>query len=155
MHEAERAGWQGPSLKLIFSLAAVIVLGMGLYAFWRYTESERWVQSSLVEMEKIGKLRDAEGCIDAIHTWRGECAANKTLCENAIPLAMFHCLEQQDRAETCAALPRDMVTGGWLMDRCRERGTPCKVMKQCTCAAAYRALDSFCRADQRGVQVEL
>jgi hypothetical protein len=152
---AERAGWEGPSLTMILSLIGTVVLAMGIFAFWRYTESERWVQASLLEMEKLGKERDPEGCIDATQDWRANCAANKTLCENAIPLAMYHCLEQADRASACAALPRDVATGGWLMERCRERGTPCKVMKQCTCAASYRALDSFCRAGQRGVQVEL
>ncbi|MEZ4451176.1 MAG: hypothetical protein R3B09_16980 [Nannocystaceae bacterium] len=155
MQVAQSAGWQGPSLTTIFSLVGAIVIGMGLFAFWRYTESERWVQASLIEMEQLGRESDAEGCVDAVHAWREKCAANKTLCENAIPLAMYHCLEQRDRAATCDALPRDMSTGGWLMERCRERGTPCKVMKQCTCAASYRALDSFCRSDQRRVQVEL
>jgi hypothetical protein len=52
-------------------------------------------------------------------------------------------------------MDEDMAKGTWLMERCRERGSECKVMKKCTCAAAYRALDSFCRSGQERVQVEL
>ncbi|MCB9568081.1 MAG: hypothetical protein H6710_12875 [Myxococcales bacterium] len=155
MQKAESAGWQGPSLGLILGLIAVIVVAGGVFAFWRYVDSERWVRESLVELEAKGKTLDIEGCIDATLAWHHDCEANKTLCDNAIPLGMYHCLEQRDRHESCLTIDRDMVTGGWLMERCRERGTPCKVMKKCPCAATYRALDSFCRADQKAVQIEL
>ncbi len=155
MQEPESAGWQGPSLSLILGGVVVITIAMGIFAFWRYTESERWVQASLIEMEALGKTVDVEGCIDASIDWRNRCAANKTLCENAIPLATYHCLEQQDRSDSCLILDHDMSTGTWLMERCRARGSECKVMKKCTCAAAYRALDSFCRTGQESVQVEL
>ncbi len=155
MQKPENAGWQGPSLSLVLGAVVVVTIAMGCFAFWRYTESERWVQASLVEMEAKGKQRDVEGCIDAAIEWRQDCAANTTLCNNAIPLATYHCLEQQDRSESCMVLDHDMSTGIWLMEHCRERGNECKVMKKCPCAAAYRALDSFCRSGQESVQVEL
>ena len=107
------------------------------------------------EIEAKGKTLDVEGCIDATLEWRQKCAANKVMCDNAIPLAMYHCLEQQDRQEQCMIIDEDMAKGTWLMEHCRERGSECKVMKKCPCAAAYRALDSFCRSGQESVQVEL
>ncbi|MCA9658916.1 MAG: hypothetical protein KC486_11280 [Myxococcales bacterium] len=155
MREPESAGWQGPSLGMILGIAGVVILAMGIFTFWRYSESEKWVQQSLVEIEAKGKTLDVEGCIDATLEWRQKCAANKVMCDNAIPLAMYHCLEQQDRQEQCMIIDEDMAKGTWLMEHCRERGSECKVMKKCPCAAAYRALDSFCRSGQESVQVEL
>ena len=155
MHAAKRAGWQGPRLGVVLGAAAVVAVAMGLLATLRYTDSERWVQAALVELEAKGKGLDAEGCIDATLEWHKKCEATKVLCDNAVSMAMFHCLKQRDHADACATLDLAAPTGQWVFKRCEARGTPCKIMKQCPCAQTYRALDSFCRNEGKAVQVEL
>ena len=155
MHAAKRAGWQGPRLGVVLGAATLIAVAMGLLATFRYTNSERWVQRALAELEAKGKNLDAEGCIDATLEWHKTCEATKVLCDNAVSMAMFHCLKQRDHADACGSLDLAAPTGQWVFKRCEARGTPCKIMKQCPCAQTYRALDSFCRNEGKAVQVEL
>jgi hypothetical protein len=153
--EAKSAGWQGPRLAVVIGLIAAVVVAMGVFATVRYNASERWVQRALSELEARGAGLDAEGCVSATLEWHKNCEATKVLCDNAVSMAMFHCLRKQDRAAACSSIDRAAPTGQWVFKRCEARGTPCKVMKQCPCAQSYRALDSYCRTDGEAVQVEL
>ncbi len=129
----------------------VVVLGIG--AYWRYTVSENHFAKVLAEMDRQGSSLDVEGCIDAVLEWHVRCEANKPLCDNGVPQVMTHCLTGQDRAPTCDELDLSSAKAQWVFLSCRDRGTPCKHRKKCPCADAYRALDSYCRHDQRGVSL--
>lgn len=129
----------------------MLVVVLGVTAYWRYTVSENWFAKSLPELSEAGKTADVEGCVDAVLHWQATCDANKALCDNAVPMAMTHCLMGDDRAEVCEGLEGESAKAQWVFKSCFDRGTPCKSRKKCPCADAYRALDSFCRHGQEGV----
>ncbi|MBL4685810.1 MAG: hypothetical protein JKY37_14540 [Nannocystaceae bacterium] len=141
----------GPSLRLVFGIIGVLVVCLGITAYWRYTVSENWFATSLPKLSETGEHVDTEGCVDAVLRWYDNCAANKALCDNGVPRAMTHCLMAADRAPTCEELGDRPAKAQWVFKSCLDRGTPCKSRKKCACANAYRALDSFCRHDQKGV----
>ena len=132
---------------------AVLVLVLGVAAYWRYTVSENYFAQSLADMDRRGPTLDVEGCIDAVLDWHGRCEANKPLCDNGVPQVMTHCLIAQDRTQACEELmaAEASASAQWVYLTCYERDTPCRSKKHCPCADAYRALDSFCRHGQKGV----
>ncbi len=135
----------------MFGIIGVLVICMGVTAYWRYTVSENFFAASLPMLAEKGTTVDTEGCVDAVLQWHDTCDANKPLCDNGVPMAMTHCLSGDDRAPTCADLRDESAKAQWVFKSCFDRGTPCKNRKKCPCADAYRALDSFCRHDQEGV----
>lgn len=135
----------------MLGIVGVLAVVLGITAYWRYTISENWFAQSLPELGEAGKHTDVEGCVDAVIEWRKTCEANEPLCDNGVPRAMTHCLMADDRAPTCASLGDRPASSKWVFSSCADRGTPCKNRKKCACADAYRALDSFCRHDQKGV----
>lgn len=142
----------GPSLRLVLGCMAVLIVVLGVAAYWRYTVSENHFAETLAEMDRRGPALDVEGCIDAVLEWHGRCEANKPLCDNGVPQVMTHCLIAQDRTEACEALdPGASAKAQWVYVSCLERDTPCRSKKHCPCADAYRSLDSFCRHGQKGV----
>ncbi|MEM6994774.1 MAG: hypothetical protein AAF721_29945 [Myxococcota bacterium] len=147
-HDVETSG---PSLRLVFGVMGVLVVCLGITAYWRYTVSENWFAQSLPQLAEVGAATDTEGCVDAVLRWHETCDANKPLCDNGVPRAMTHCLMAADRGATCEALGTESARAQWVFKTCFDRGTPCKARKKCPCADAYRALDSFCRHDQEGV----
>jgi hypothetical protein len=119
-----------------------------------YVQGELVVQASFPEMAEKGRTLDAEGCIDAVLEWHKECPATAVMCNKGVLQAMYHCLKSQDRSEACKALPAsETMDGKWVFITCKERGTQCKRTKDCACADAYRAFDSFCRTEQKAVQL--
>ncbi|MGB1016254.1 MAG: hypothetical protein ACPG4T_19110 [Nannocystaceae bacterium] len=161
-------GWQGPSLRAVVIAIVVLAVGLGVLANWRYTQSENQIRQALSTFDQSGGSMDVEQCIDAVITWHDDtCDANLVLCDHAIPMAMVHCLEGQDRKQYCDGLDRtgsfiddegnevshDVASGQWVYYSCLRRGSECKKRKKCPCADAYRAIDSFCRSEQRGVHL--
>ena len=149
--------WNGPSLRTVLGGLAAVSVAMGVLAYYRYTESEKSIMGSMPRMEAAGVAMTPEQCIDAVLVWhKQECRGLSFMCNDAVTKMMFHCLKAKDRASDCAALDPDEVSKGqWVFYKCRDRGTECKHRKQCSCADAYRAFDSFCRTDQSAVQVAL
>jgi hypothetical protein len=141
----------GPSLRLVFGILGVIVVVAGFGAFWRYKVSERHFAATVEEMNRLGPTLDTEGCVDAVLAWHRRCEANRPLCDNGVPMVMTHCLAGRDRSESCAALDLSSSKAQWVWKRCLDRGDSCVDKKRCACADAYRALDSYCRHEQRGV----
>ncbi|MFO7563940.1 MAG: hypothetical protein R6X02_14935 [Enhygromyxa sp.] len=167
----------GPSLKLVFGLVAIVTVVVGVLAYWRYANSERWVAEGAAKMDRIGATLEPEGCIDEAVSWYNECdqhGANAAVCLSGVSIVMFHCLDARDRHETCelyldptsevhqaseamrerARTPeRAGESGRWVYSRCEERGMTCTNKRECACAEAYRAIDSFCRTGQQAVQL--
>jgi len=141
----------GPSLRLVLGAMSILVVVLGVAAYWRYVQSENYFAVTLHEMDRKGKELDVEGCVSAVLDWHAHCEANKPLCDNGVPQVMTHCLVAQDRAETCESIELGSAKAQWVFESCLERDTPCTNKKQCACADAYRTLDSFCRHDQKGV----
>jgi hypothetical protein len=148
----------GPSLALVLSGAAVVSMLVGVLSYKRYADSERWVGEGLEQMDAIGAELDVEGCIDAALAWQHDCdieGANAAVCQQAVKIELYHCLVQADRSATCDAeyssVPDDH--GKWVFQRCEDRGTRCIIKRECGCAEAYRAVESFCHNDQKAVQL--
>lgn len=137
-------------------MIGILILGglMALQMHRAYTHGERVVQAALPVLAEQGKALDAEGCIDAVLAWHKQCDATAVICNHGVKQAMYHCLKAQDRAQQCTALPAsESMDGKWVFITCKERGSLCKRTKDCACADAYRAFDSFCRTDQEAVQL--
>lgn len=148
--------WNGPSLRAVFVGLTIVSVVMGVLAYYRYSQSEKSIMQGMPVLEQTGASSTPEQCVDAVLAWHRQCQGLSFMCDNTVTQAMFHCLKAQDRARECAALEPDEVSRGqWVFYKCKERGSQCKRTKQCPCADAYRAFDSFCRTDQESVQVAL
>jgi hypothetical protein len=146
--------WEGPSLRTVLVSMSAVAIFMGVLAYYRYITSEKSIMQGMAEMEREGVALDGEGCVNLVLDWHKRCEALNVMCNDAVKIAMYHCLEARDRSVDCGALKPDVVSRGqWVFGVCKERGTECRIRKQCPCADAYRALDSFCRTDQQAVQL--
>lgn len=133
----------------------MLIVVLGVLAYWRYTVSENHFAQVFATMDREGKVLDTEGCIDATLAWYETCEANKPLCDNGVGQVLTHCLIGQDRSATCESLDLSSSKAQWVFTSCLDRGTPCRNKKRCACADAYRSIDSFCRHDQKGVAAPL
>lgn len=148
------AQWRGPSLRTVIIGVMVVGTLMTVAMHRSYVRGEQVVQAALPELAAKGKGVDAEGCIDAVIAWHKQCDATAVMCNNGVKTAMFHCLKAQDRSGDCTKLPSgEGMDGKWVFVTCKDRGSQCKRTKECACADAYRAFDSFCRTDQKAVQL--
>lgn len=146
--------WRGPSLRTVLIGVGVIGSLMGLAMHRAYVRGEAVVQSALPGFAERGRDLDAEGCIDAVIAWHKQCEATAVMCNSGVKTAMFHCLKARERGADCGKLPSgEGMDGKWVFVTCKERGTQCRRTKECACADAYRAFDSFCRTDQKAVQL--
>lgn len=161
----------------MFGLLAIVTVLVGVLGYRRYANSERWVAEGVAQMDRVGAELEADGCIDATVKWYGECdqhQANAAVCLQGVSILMFHCLAARDRQQTCELYldPASAVhqptesmrerarrpetageSGRWVYARCEERGLACINKRECACAEAYRAIDSFCRTGQQAVQL--
>lgn len=167
----------GPSLKLVFGLCAAVSILLGVFVYWRYAQSEAYVAEGMKAMQERGAALSVDECIAETVTWHDACDQNDTnaaVCLQGVKLVMFHCLHARDRTETCelyldpesavhqptAAMQerarnpeKASAQGNWVYGRCEERGYSCINKRECACAEAYRAVDSFCRTGQDAVQL--
>jgi hypothetical protein len=165
------------SLWYVFTTLAVLSITIGVLSYWRYANSERWVAEGISHMDAIGADIDVEACVDEAVTWYGGCDendANAAVCLQGVPILMHHCLSARERDETCELYldPESSVhqasegmrerarnpdaageSGRWVYARCEERDMVCRNRRECACAEAYRAIDSFCRTGQQAVQL--
>lgn len=167
----------GPSLKLVFGSCALVSILLGVFVYWRYATSEAYVAQGIRAMEARGAELSPDECIDETIAWHDACDQNDTnaaVCLQGVKLVMFHCLHARDRTDTCElyldpesplheptedlkAAARNPEKAGeqgnWVYGRCVERGYTCINKRECACAEAYRAIDSFCRTGQDAVQL--
>jgi hypothetical protein len=167
----------GPSLTLVFGTLAIVTLIVGIFGYRRYANSERWVAEGVARMDRVGATLEPEGCVDEAVSWYGECdqqGANAAVCLQGVSILMFHCLDARERQATCELYldpsspvrqPSESMrerartpekageSGRWVYGRCEERGMTCTNKRECACAEAYRAIDSFCRTGQQAVQL--
>ncbi len=148
MEHAERSG---PKLSWVLGGIAILAVVLGAVGYGQLVRSRDHFAEATAMMDELGKELDTEGCVSAVLEWHGECAANKPLCDNGVPMVMTHCLLGRDRAQACESFDLSSAKAKWVFNRCEERGTPCTNRKTCACASAYRAIDSFCRHGQEGV----
>lgn len=132
---------------------AAIALVLGVVGYLQLVKSRDHFATATVAMDATGKTADTEGCVNAVLEWHAGCDANKPLCDNGVPMIMTHCLLGQDRADYCESLDLSSAKAQWVFDKCEERGNVCTNRKNCACASAYRAIDSFCRHGQEGVSL--
>lgn len=137
-------------------MAALSIL-FGVLAYERYAGSEKWVAEGIESMERVGKTADVQGCIDEAIEWHRGCEANdanQAVCNHAVKIEMFHCLQARDRKAECEAdWSNPPEKGSWVYQACEERGNRCINKRECACAEAHRAVDSFCRTGGEAVQL--
>ncbi|HET6585072.1 MAG TPA: hypothetical protein VFG69_16560 [Nannocystaceae bacterium] len=150
---ADAVETSGPSLRLVLGTITVLVLVLGVLAYWRYSISERVFAEAIAHFDARGKELDTEGCVAEVLEWHRTCEANKALCDNGVVRIMSHCLTARDRTETCSTIELGSAKAQWVFHKCLDRGSPCVDRKKCACADAYRTIDSFCRHEQRGVSL--
>lgn len=134
-----------------FSVSAVV----GVLAYWRYAGSETYVAEGIEQMREAGPSLDVEGCFDAAIAWHGDCdvhGANAAVCEQGLKIVTYHCLAGRDRSEACETYP-PREDGKWVLAACEQRDMRCVNKRECACAEVYRSIDSFCRTDQKAVQL--
>lgn len=165
------------TLWYLFGSLAILSIIFGVLAYRRYANSERWVAEGIMQMDAIGADRDVEGCVDEVVAWYNACDqhdANAAVCLQGVGILMHHCLSARERDQTCELYldPESSVhqatedmrerarnpdaageSGRWVYARCEERGMVCRDKRECACASAYRAIDSFCRTGQQAVQL--
>lgn len=172
----------GPSssnrgLWYLFAGLALGSIVIGVFAYRRYAMSEQWVVEGIRHMDAVGAELDVDECVDEAVTWYADCdqhQANAAVCLQAVGILMHHCLSARERDQTCELYldPNSSVhqptedmrararnpdaageSGRWVYARCEERGMVCRDKRECACAQAYRAIDSFCRTGQQAVQL--
>jgi hypothetical protein len=165
------------TLLYLFSTLALISILVGVFGYRRYANSERWVAEGITKMDAIGAEIDVESCVDEAVDWYNQCDehdANAAVCLQGVGILMHHCLSARERDQTCELYldPASSVheasegmrerarnpeaageSGRWVYARCEERGMVCRDKRECACASAYRAIDSFCRTGQQAVQL--
>lgn len=130
----------------VFTLATVL----GVVAFWRFEVSSSYIHASLAEFDQRGPSLDADGCVGEVLAWNARCEAMKSMCDQAIPMVMEHCLAGKERKEACAALPlEDAPRAQWTYERCAAHEVTRRNKKVCT--SAYRAMVQYCHTGERGV----
>ncbi len=140
---------------MLAALATVSVV-MGVGGYYRYAGSEEYVAHGIEQMDRRGPELDIEGCVDAVVGWNHDCdihGANAAVCLQGVGMTMFHCLSGADRTEECGPYDAPETSGKWVLARCEERGMRCVNKRECACAEAYRAVDSFCRTGGKAVQL--
>ena len=135
---------------------------LGVIAFWRYKESEKHLHIAFDEIRAAGAALSTEECVSRVLSWRTECEAMKSLCDQSIPMAMSHCLSAKDRSGYCTALRADASDasadknrGRWTYQKCKDHG----VTKANgygrddvkACGHAFTTIQTFCSHDQKGV----
>lgn len=147
---------------LVLGGAAVVSLLLGFLGYKRYAESERWVAEGIVHMQEVGEALDAGACVDEALTWVGGCKehdTNAAVCQQAVKLEVFYCLDAagwEGRAQSCEdhlAEYGDEDSDKWVYAACTARGEACFSKRECACAEAIRAFDSYCRTEGQGVQL--
>lgn len=165
------------SLVLLFAGLMSVSLIVGVLGYWRYANSESWVVEGTAHMDAVGAELSEEGCIDEAVQWYGGCEANDAnaaVCLQGVGIVMQHCLSARERDQACELYldPESEVhaisetfrerarnpdkageMGRWVYARCEERDMVCRSKRECACAEAYRAIDSFCRTGQQAVQL--
>jgi hypothetical protein len=165
------------SLVYVFTTLAIVSVAVGVLGYRRYANSERWVAEGIRHMDEVGVSLDDEQCIDEALSWYAACDehdANAAVCLQGVGILMQHCLSGRERDQTCelyldpesaAHAPTEEMrqrarnpdkageSGQWVYARCEERGTVCRSKRECACAEAYRAIDSYCRTGQTAVQL--
>ncbi len=147
---------ENTGLGLVLGGIAVLSIVLGVAAYWRYASSEKYVKEGMEQMDQIGPTLDAEECVDRVLEWSSLCDANGTnaaVCQQAVPILMFHCLDGRDRTEECAAYKEPRESGKWVQEVCDDKGMHCQNKRECPCADAYRGLESFCLNDGEAVQL--
>ncbi|MCA9714360.1 MAG: hypothetical protein H6713_40245 [Myxococcales bacterium] len=156
-------GWQGPSLRFVFTTLAILAVVLGFGAFRTYSKGLRIISDAMHKFDEDGKTLTADQCISETVDWyMKECSANIIMCESAIRKAMAHCLQAQDRAGECKLLSETGVldpahgdalaesrehgvgSGQWVFYTCKARGTECQKRGKCPCADAVRTVDEYC-----------
>ncbi len=137
-------------------IGSCMVVGAALGVFTLF-ESKRGAETVVLAMEnarKAGAQVDAEACVSLALDWHDrDCDAPGKMCLDAVPKLVGECLAAKDRSEACVRLGNDEKPSQWAYNHCKARGIDRESKKGIkeSCTAAWRALDSYCKSNQKGV----
>ena len=157
----------GRSAAIVLTILFTCSTVMGVVAYWRYTESERFLHRDWAEISAKGSKIDAEECVPLVLEWHRNCEAMKSLCNHSIPMTMTHCLGQDratpervaERKAYCDAMVTPSSLGRWTFKKCKaigvskEHGSTRDERK--ACSYAFKALEEFCRRGGEGIRLGL
>ena len=139
----------GPRLVFVLGTIAFLAVLLGVLAFASYSRSEVVLQETFQTFDRKGLTLEAEQCVDEALKWNTQCAAMKSLCDQAVPMVTHHCLQAKDRSAYCQALGEEHHKAQWTFQKCQEHAGSRRAKNLCT--DAYRALATFCKSEGQGV----
>lgn len=140
---------RGSATSVIVVLMTVAT-AMGVLAFWRFSESDRFLSHVMGEMEGVGKSASAEQCVDEVVKRAATCEAMKSLCDASAPRWMGACLRGQDRAAYCSRLGDKPKATSFGFKACKDRHVDRRTKS--ACASAYRSIAAHCDSIAKGEQ---
>jgi len=127
-----------------------VATAMGVVAFWRFSESDKFLSHVMVEMENAGKTSSPEQCVDEVVKHASTCEAMKSLCDSSAPRWMEACLRGQDRVGYCSTLGDTPKATSFGFKACKDRQVDRRTKG--ACASAYRAIAAHCESVSGGKQ---
>ena len=127
-------------------ILTLFVIGgvLGVVAFWRFTRSDRFIQTSLAEVQGRAAQLTPEGCVGWAVDWAGRCQAMKALCEGSVPRMVEACLIRADRHAYCASLGDTYRATSFGVTQCRARRSSKNGLGKKACALSYGAIARYC-----------
>jgi hypothetical protein len=120
--------------KRILATIALIVCALAAFAAWQLNRSKRYLDQGIAMFQEKGKSLDAFTCIQSVISWRNECEAMASMCDNALGQMIDACLSAQDRSAYCVANHPDTSDNHSVNDMCIALGVDRKQRpewKQC------------------------
>lgn len=130
------------SVALVLTSIFILSTLLGVYAYARYRQSEKYIRKALIEFEQRGRESNVEQCVDQALSWSRRCTAIVGLCDASISRMVNACLGGGDRTEYCRSIAHLPKTTDFGFPQCRRRGL--KGRRKKACAAAYRMIAAHC-----------
>jgi len=115
---------------------------MGIVAFHRYAQSERYIRADIGAFLRRGAALTVPQCVGEVLSWTKRCQAMLSLCDASVSRMMNACLHGQDRRGYCGSLKVSTADTSFGFRDCKARGVNGRQKK--ACAASYRMIASFC-----------
>lgn len=129
---------------LVIATLLAVSSSIGVFAFWRFSTSDRYLGDVLHQMEAQGASASVEECVDRVVEQAAACQAMKSLCDASAPRWMDACLKARDRADYCAELGDAPKSTHFGFKECKDRMVDRRTKK--ACGSAYRSIASHCES---------
>lgn len=128
---------------LLFLLAGIL----GILVFKNYTQSAKFIMSSLVEMQKKAPDLTIEGCAENVITWYAHCDAMQQMCEDTVPRMTKVCLSNGSKELQCKKYGTQIHGYNFGFEECVPY-LKNRFMKK-ACADTWQAVADYCKAVEK------